>query len=147
MVLVISDTVQWKRLEEHAPVVSNIHLRNLLQDRDRCYAMSAEHNGVVLDYSRQNATTETMDMLFDLAAAAGLEEKRTRMGTGQHINSTEDRAVMHIALRAPRDKKFHVDGENIVPSVHAVLDQVRVLCLKLVSVEKCTISIFVSVFL
>lgn len=63
-------------------------------------------------------------MLFDLAGAAGLEEKRMKMGTGQHINSTEDRAVMHIALRAPRDKPFFVDGENVVPLVHDVLDRV-----------------------
>lgn len=109
-------------------MVQGVHLRTLLQDKDRCYAMTAEHNGVVLDYSRQNATTETMDMLFDLASAAGLEEKRTRMGTGQHINNTEDRAVMHIALRAPRDKAFHIDGENVVPAVHGVLDRVRSAC-------------------
>lgn len=127
---VISDTVQWKRLEEHAQVVQGVHLRTLLQDKDRCYAMTAEHNGVVLDYSRQNATTETMDMLFDLASAAGLEEKRTRMGTGQHINNTEDRAVMHIALRAPRDKAFHIDGENVVPAVHGVLDRVAAFAAK-----------------
>ena len=85
-------------------------------------------------------------MLFDLAGAAGLEEKRTKMGTGQHINATEDRAgsffrlfsaitiepspgyfvatVMHIALRSPKDKKFIVDGEDVVPFVHAVLDKV-----------------------
>jgi len=121
---VISDTVQWKRLEEHAKNIKTQHLRSLMQDTDRCYAMTAEHNGIVLDYSRENATLETLDLLFDLANVAGLEEKRAKMGTGQHINETEDRAVMHIALRAPRDKSFFVDGEDVVPGVHAVLDKV-----------------------
>jgi len=122
---VISDTVQWKRLEEHAKNIKTQHLRSLMQDTDRCYAMTAEHNGIVLDYSRENATLETLDLLFDLANVAGLEEKRAKMGTGQHINETEDRAVMHIALRAPRDKSFFVDGEDVVPGVHAVLDKVN----------------------
>lgn len=63
-------------------------------------------------------------MLYDLATAAGLEEKRASMATGQHINSTEDRAVMHVALRSPATKSFHVDGKNVVPEVHEVLNKV-----------------------
>lgn len=63
-------------------------------------------------------------MLFDLAGAAGFERKRAAMAAGEHINTTEDRAVMHIALRAPRTKKLIVDGEDVVPDVHAVLSKV-----------------------
>ena len=63
-------------------------------------------------------------MLFELAGAAGLDDKRAAMATGKHINQTEDRAVFHIALRSPRDKQFFVDGENVVPAVHSVLDRV-----------------------
>ena len=63
-------------------------------------------------------------MLFDLASAAGLEQKRAQMVTGQHINSTEDRPVMHIALRAPQEQIFNVAGENVVPAVHQVLDKI-----------------------
>jgi glucose-6-phosphate isomerase len=121
---VISDSVQWKRLEEHAQYIKTLHLRNLLQDSDRCYAMTAEHNGIVLDYSRQNATLETLDLLFDLANVTGLEEKRGKMGSGQCINETEDRAVMHIALRAPKGRSFFVAGEDVTPAVHSVLDKV-----------------------
>lgn len=64
-------------------------------------------------------------MLFDLAGAAGLEQKRAAMAAGQHINTTEDRAVMHIALRAPASKQLMVDGADVVPDVHAVLSKVR----------------------
>lgn len=100
------------------------HLKILLQDPDRCAALVAEHDGILLDFSRQNVAPETMDMLFDLAGAAGLETKRMNMATGQKINSTEGRAVMHIALRCPRSKQLFVDGEDVVPEVHAVLDKI-----------------------
>jgi hypothetical protein len=113
---VINETAQWKRLEEHTNSVKQTHLKNLMQDRDRCFALMAEHKGILLDYSRQNMLPETMvrfwhhlpsacctvvnttecimlqDMLFDLAGAAGLEEKRNKMATGHHVNATEDRA-------------------------------------------------------
>lgn len=64
-------------------------------------------------------------MLFDLAGVARLEQKRAAMAAGEHINTTEDRAVMHVALRAPRTKKLMVDGADVVPDVHAVLSKVR----------------------
>ena len=90
----ISDSVQWKRLSEHVASLKqpSNHLKNLLADGDRCAALVAEHDGILLDYSRENLVPETMDMLFDLAGAAGLEEKRANMASGAHINSTEDRA-------------------------------------------------------
>lgn len=98
----INTKASWKRLEAHAEEMKTHHLRTLMQDADRCLSLSAEFQQIVLDYSRQNAVPATMDMLFDLASDSGLEHKRAAMGAGKHINSTEDRAVMHIALRAPK---------------------------------------------
>lgn len=123
----ISDSIQWKRLEEHVDLIKTTHLKQLMQDTDRVFSLICESNDIVLDYSRQNMLPETMDMLLDLANAAGLEEKRNSMCTGVHINETEDRAVMHVALRAPKDKQlqFIVDGEDVVPAVHEVLDKVQ----------------------
>lgn len=120
----ISETSQWKRLSEHSSIVKTTHLRQLLSDSDRCSSLLAEHRGIVLDYSRENVLAETMDLLFDLAGAAGLEEKRNNMVAGKHINATEDRAVMHVALRCPKDKSLTVDGDDVVPAVHAVLDKI-----------------------
>ena len=109
----INETVQWKRLEEHANQMKAQHLRKLLQDRERSSALTAEHNDIVLDYSREIVTAETMvlskslyyyvfidnhcltwlqDLLFDLASVAGVDQKRENMVSGQHINSTENRA-------------------------------------------------------
>ena len=106
-------------------LIKKTHLKQLMQDTDRVYSLICESNDIVLDYSRQNILPETMDMLLDLANAAGLEEKRNSMCTGVHINETEDRAVMHVALRAPKDKQFIVDGEDVVPAVHEVLEKVH----------------------
>ncbi len=81
--------------------------------------------GITLDYSRERVTRQTMDMLFDLADASGVERKKTAMATGAHINTSEDRAVMHIALRAPSSTQLFVDGADVVPDVHRVLSAVE----------------------
>eukprot|EP00607_Mallomonas_marina_P008722 CAMPEP_0182416968 /NCGR_PEP_ID=MMETSP1167-20130531/1382_1 /TAXON_ID=2988 /ORGANISM="Mallomonas Sp, Strain CCMP3275" /LENGTH=556 /DNA_ID=CAMNT_0024590191 /DNA_START=78 /DNA_END=1748 /DNA_ORIENTATION=+ len=120
----ISDTPIWKRLEEDAAQLKQMHLKDLLQDEARCAALTAEHNGIYFDFSRQNVLPGTMDHLFDLAEAAGLEQKKADMASGKHINATEDRAVMHMALRAPANKEMMVDGANVVPEVHAVLQKI-----------------------
>jgi glucose-6-phosphate isomerase len=116
--------VEWKKLENHAASVKEMHLKSLLQDSSRCAALVAEHDGIMLDFSRENVLPATMEMLFDLAGAAGLEQKRAAMAAGQHINTTEDRAVMHVALRAPKGKVLMVDGADVVPDVHAVLTKI-----------------------
>jgi hypothetical protein len=128
----IGNSTHWKRLEEHARSMKSTHLRSLLADNDRCKALFLEHDGIVLDYCRQNVTSETVDMLMELAGVAGLDEKKANMASGKHLNNTEDRSVFHIALRAPRDKAFIVDGENVVPAVHSVLDRVRCYCYVLI---------------
>lgn len=127
----IQDTTQWKNLLQHVNSIAPLHLRDLLQDQERCNAMTAEHQGILLDYSRQNATTTTMDMLFDLAEAAGLKAQLDAMSTGAPLNSTENRAVLHMALRAPplkpgdESNDLIVDGRPVNADVHAVLRRIR----------------------
>ncbi|CAM9948489.1 unnamed protein product [Discosporangium mesarthrocarpum] len=105
--------------------MEGLHLRNLMSDPERCAALTAGFDGILLDYSRQKVTNETMDMLFNLAEAAGLSEKRAAMFGGERINNTEGRAVYHVALRAPRGANMCVDGKNVVVDVHAVLDRIE----------------------
>ena len=121
----VSKKPQWKRLEEHMTEIEESHLRDLLQDEERSQAMFAEHDGVYLDYSRQRATSKTMDLLQDLAKTQRLEERINDMVTGKKINFTEKRAVLHTALRAERSEEIIVDGINVVEEVHQVLDQIK----------------------
>ena len=97
------------------------------QDADRCGYLTAEFEGILLDYSRQRVTKETVPLLLALADAAGLKGKIAAMAAGAHINVTEDRAVGHLALRAPKGATFHIDGRDVVPDVHAVLDRIGAL--------------------
>jgi glucose-6-phosphate isomerase len=99
--------------------------QELVLDAERSEALTAEHNGVYLDYSRQRVTTETMDLLYDLADTANLRGKIDAMFGGEHINATEDRAALHVASRAPRSATIVVDGKDVVPDVHAVLDKIQ----------------------
>jgi glucose-6-phosphate isomerase len=101
-----------------------VHLRELLADGQRCAAMRAELDGLVLDYARQNATGETMKLLFELAREARLAEKIAAMFAGQRINTTEDRAVLHVALRLPAGSSLVVDGVDVVPEVQGVLERI-----------------------
>lgn len=121
----VSKKPEWRRLEEHKTEIDTTHLRDLLQDEERSNAMFAEHDGVYLDYSRQLANSETMEMLQDLAKTQRLEERIQDMVTGKKINFTEKRAVLHTALRAERTEEIFVDGENVVEEVHQVLDQIK----------------------
>lgn len=122
----ISDSVAWKRLQEHAQTIqSSTHLRQLLEDESRNAVLRTEQNGIALDFSRQNATTETLDLLFNLAEEAKLKQKIAAIANGDHVNVTEDRAVMHMALRAPASQEIFVDGKNVVPEVHEVLNAIK----------------------
>ncbi|KAE9457050.1 hypothetical protein C3L33_11042, partial [Rhododendron williamsianum] len=128
----ICDTEQWKDLKAHVDDIKKTHLRELMSDTERCNSMMVydtllnfEFDGILLDYSRQCATLETMDKLFKLAEAAGLKGKINRMFNGERINSTENRCVLHVALRAPRDAVINCDGKNTVPDVWQVLDKIR----------------------
>ncbi len=120
----ITTTPQWQALRDHRDEIADTHLRELFAlDPERGTRLSISAEGLFLDYSKHRLTVETMDLLFDLAEAAGLPERIEAMFAGEHVNVTEDRAVMHVALRAPRDAVMEVDGVNVVPQVHEVLDR------------------------
>ncbi|XP_027358027.1 glucose-6-phosphate isomerase, cytosolic 1 [Abrus precatorius] len=121
----ICDTQPWKELKAHVEDIKKTHLRDLMSDDERSKSMVVEFDGILLDYSRQQATLETREKLFKLAEVASLKQKINRMYSGEHINSTENRAVLHVALRAPRDAVIQSDGKNVVPDVWKVLDKIR----------------------
>ncbi|BBG94924.1 DUTP-PYROPHOSPHATASE-LIKE 1 [Prunus dulcis] len=123
--VLISDTEPWKDLKAHVADINKTHLRDLMNDVKRSQLMTDEFDGILLDYSRQRATPETLEKLFKLAEAASLKEKINRMFGGEHINSTENRSVLHVALRAPRDAVIQSDGKNVVPDVWEVLDKIQ----------------------
>ena len=114
----------WRALEEHYQSARNLHLRALFAgDPQRGERFAVEAAGIYLDYSKNRVTGETMRLLLDLAQSSGLRERIDAMFRGEKINVTEQRAVLHVALRAPRGETIIVDGENVVPQVHAVLDK------------------------
>ena len=114
----------WKALESHAAAMSGTHLRQLFaEDRKRGERMAVEAVGLYLDYSKNRVTDETLRLLVQLAEDSGLRARIDAMFRGEKINVTEKRAVLHVALRAPREAKILVDGEDVVPEVHTVLDR------------------------
>lgn len=120
----INRTPQWKALGVHKKAMEKTNLRTLFaRDPKRARTYSTEALGIHYDYSKNIVNATTMKLLFNLAKAAGLEDRRTAMFKGEKINITEDRAVLHVALRAPRGSVIKVDGKNIVPEVHEVLDR------------------------
>jgi len=113
----------WKALASHYKTISTLHLRDLFaDDPKRGTRLTAEAVGLYLDYSKNRITDETLKLLIQLADESGLRERIDAMFRGDKINVTEKRAVLHTALRAPRNASIVVDGKNVVPEVHAVLD-------------------------
>jgi glucose-6-phosphate isomerase len=120
----LTERQAWKALEAHYKNVRELHLRKLFaDDPKRGERMTAEAVGLYLDYSKNRITDETLKLLLQLADESGLRERIDAMFRGEKINITENRAVLHVALRAPRGASIVVDGENVVPQVHAVLDK------------------------
>jgi len=116
----------FKALEQHYESVKDAHLTDLFAaDPARGTALTLEAEGIYLDYSKQRVTAETIDLLNQLAQESDLAALRAAMFAGEHINITEDRAVLHVALRAPADAVISTDGENVVPGVHEVLGRMR----------------------
>ena len=114
----------WKALEAHAHAMRDVHLRRLFAgDPVRGERLAAEGAGLFLDYSKNRITDETLELLVRLAEESGLRARIDAMFLGDKINVTERRAVLHVALRAPRGASIIVDGTNVVPDVHAVLDR------------------------
>ncbi len=114
----------WQALAEHHQAVQKLHLRELFAaDPKRGERLTAEATGLFLDYSKNRVTDDTLKLLVQLAGETGLRERIDAMFRGDKINLTENRAVLHVALRAPKEATIVVDGKNVVPEVHAVLDK------------------------
>src|SRR6185503_18170976 len=114
----------WKNLEAHYQVVRKLHLRDLFHDDpERAQRFAAEALDLYLDYSKNRITAETMTLLLQLVEQSGLRTRIDAMFQGDRINVTEDRAVLHIALRAPGSESILVDKQYVVPQVHTVLDK------------------------
>ncbi len=114
----------WKALSAHYEKIRTQHLRDLFKsDPDRGTRLVAEAEGIYLDYSKHRITDETIKLLLQLAEESGVKARLDAMFSGEKINITEKRAVLHVALRAPKGEKIFVDGEDVVPAVHEVLDR------------------------
>jgi glucose-6-phosphate isomerase len=120
----VNERPAWKALEDHHAKVKDLHLRALFAgDPERAARMSADAAGIHLDYSKNRITDGTLQLLLRLAEESGLRERIAAMFRGERVNVSEQRAVLHVALRAPRSSTIEVDGKNVVPEVHAVLDR------------------------
>ena len=114
----------WRALHAHHAQVRALHLRQLFaDDPSRGERLATEAVGLYFDYSKHRLTPETIDLLLQLADECRLRERIDAMFRGERINLTENRAVLHVALRAPRNESMVVDGHDVVPDVHAVLDR------------------------
>lgn len=116
----------WQKLSQHQQVISSVHMRDLFaQDSKRFDKFSLKFADILFDYSKHRITEETLDLLFQLAREAGIENWREKMFSGEKINITENRAVLHTALRNRSNKPVLVDGHDVMPDVNAVLAQMR----------------------
>ena len=114
----------WASLKKHYQKMRRVHLRQLFdKDRERGERMAVEAAGIYFDYSKNRITDETLGLLLQLAEESGLRDRIDAMFHGDKINVSEKRAVLHVALRAPRGASILHDGHNVVPEVHAVLDK------------------------
>ena len=117
-------TSTWQALAEHQEKIKDVHLRKMFaDDPGRAARFTVEGAGITLDYSKNRIDDETLQLLLHLASERKVAERRDAMFRGEKINVSEKRAVLHVALRAPRDEVIEVDGHNVVPDVHAVLDR------------------------
>jgi glucose-6-phosphate isomerase len=125
----LSKRKAWSALRAHHKTVQSVHLRKLFADNPkRAEKFSLEALGIYFDYSKNRITDKTVTLLLQLARESGLREHIDAMFRGDKINITENRAVLHVALRAPKDQTILVDGKNVVPEVHAVLDKMTAFC-------------------
>jgi len=125
----LTSLAAWKQLKSHAKEMAGVHLRTLFaEDLQRGERMTAEGAGLSLDYSKNRVKDETLKLLLALADESKLREHTEAMFSGAKINITEKRAVLHIALRAPKGESIVVDGEDVVPKVHGVLDRMAAFC-------------------
>lgn len=122
----LMDTPEWRALQEHYETVKNLHLREAFAaDAGRFADLSVQHGDILADFSKNRITKETVVLLCNLARARGVAEATAGMFSGEIINSTENRAVLHTALRRRKDDTVKVAGENVIPEIHRVLEKVR----------------------
>jgi len=120
----LNERPAWKALQAHSRQIQGKHLKQLFaDDPQRGERFTVEATGIFLDYSKNRITDETLKLLIQLAEESGLRERIDAMFSGEKINITENRAVLHVALRAPKSESIFVDGADVVPAVHAVLDK------------------------
>src|SRR5260370_4203530 len=120
----LGDRPAWKALESHIEKIGDKHLRDFFaEDAGRGERYTGEACGIFLDYSKNRVNDETLKLLVQLAEESRLREKIEAMFRGDKINITENRAVLHVALRAPKTESIVLDGEDVIPAVHAVLDK------------------------
>jgi glucose-6-phosphate isomerase len=125
----LRDAPAWGKLERHYEEIKEVHLRDLFAaDPERGERLVASGAGLHLDFSKNRITDETVMLLGELAAERGVEERRDAMFRGEHINVSEDRAVLHVALRMPRERSLVVDGVDVVAQVHETLDRMAGFC-------------------
>ncbi|MGD8743305.1 MAG: glucose-6-phosphate isomerase [Granulosicoccaceae bacterium] len=122
----LTSSAAWQALSQHHEQIGNAHMRDLFtNDSQRFARFSMRFEDILLDYSKNIITQDTIDLLMDLARQAGVETWRERMFSGERINTTEDRAVLHVALRNRSNTPIMVDGEDVMPAVNAVLDKMQ----------------------
>ncbi len=127
----LTNTAAWKALKAHQAEISNLHMRDLFKDDpDRFQSYSLSLDTLFFDYSKHRITQETKTLLLNLARASDVELWREKMFAGEKINNTENRAVLHTALRRPKDDTVTVDGENVMPFVHHTLSKMKTFCEK-----------------
>src|SRR5690348_16080253 len=120
----LTERPAWKALKDHCNATREVHLRDLFAaDSARGRRLTVDACGIYLDYSKNRIADETLKLLFRLAEESQLRARIDAMFRGDRINVTENRAVLHTALRAPRDATILLDGRNVVPEVHQVLDR------------------------
>jgi len=120
----LADRTAWKALKAHSEAIHDTQMKQLFaDDPTRGERYTAEAEGIFLDYSKNRVTDETLKLLLELAEESGVKARLEAMFTGQKINITENRAVLHVALRAPKTESIFVDGEDVVPAVHEVLEK------------------------
>jgi len=131
MVTPLTELGSWRALERHFGEIGETHLRDLFgDDAERGERLVAEGAGLHLDYSKNRVTDETISLLVELADDCGMPERRAAMFRGDRINVSENRSVLHVALRMPRDRSLVVDGVDVVKEVHEVLDRMAAFCEK-----------------
>ena len=130
--MTLTQSPAWRALQAHHAAIKDTHLRTLFaDDLGRAARFTVESAGLVLDFSKNRITEETVRLLVELAQERGVAARRDAMFRGDKINETERRAVLHVALRAPCDATIEVDGKDVVPEVHDVLDRMGAFATKL----------------